>query len=86
MITIRDTYTQTPSFPVHFRWNFRKKFNPKNFLSQQKIRREILGGVSWTIFDLSGLFPPLSAVKTLLAKNSQKSTQLLTAVNQPQQN
>ena len=60
MITRRDTYTQTRSFPVHFRWNFRQKIYPEKFLSHQKIRRKILGGVSWTIFELSGLFPPLS--------------------------
>ena len=29
------------------------------------------------MFELSGLFPPLSVFETLLAKNSQKSTQLL---------
>ena len=31
IISGHDTYTRENSFPVHFRWNFRQKINPKNF-------------------------------------------------------
>ena len=50
MITRHDTYAQMRSFPVHLRWNFRQKINPKKILLYQKIHRKIWGGVSWAIF------------------------------------
>ena len=43
MITRHDTYTQTRSFPVHFRWNFRQKINPKKFYCTKRLALKFEG-------------------------------------------